>query len=85
MLAERLGFDVEYEVSASGVVNISGVRGGGGLTPLIMASPPVDTVAVDTLAVDSLAAVPDTGVVDTLALGDPDGVLRRRSWRPTRR
>lgn len=57
ILATPLDFDVGYEVEASGVVNVNGMPGGGGVDTLLVASPPPDT-----LPADSAAAV-DTGLV----------------------
>lgn len=58
--------DAEYEVTVTGVVNISGLTGGGGSAVLIRASPPPDTTGVDSMAVDTLTV--DTLRVDTLSV-----------------
>ena len=72
-LSGPLEYEVEYEVQVSGVVNINGVSGGGGATPLLWELPPVDTLPADSLAVDT-SAVLDTGAaVDTFAFGGRRG------------
>lgn len=64
--------DAAYAVTVGGVMNISGLQGGGGEAQVLYEAPPVDTtlavdsLAVDTLGVDSLDV--DTLDVDTLGV-----------------
>ncbi|MDH3270076.1 MAG: Ig-like domain-containing protein [Gemmatimonadota bacterium] len=85
LLSEALLYDVEYEVQVSGVVNIAGLGGGGGVASLVLEAPPADTMvvdttaapdsaAIDTLAVPDSAVLPDTGVAGP---GPPGGDARR--------
>jgi hypothetical protein len=81
LLDSPLDPGVEYQVEASGVVNIFGLGGGGGTAAFSL---PVDSVPLsDTVQVDTLA-LPDTGRLDTLALPDTGQVdtLTRREPRP---
>ena len=65
-----LELDVEYEISASGVVNMNGLPGGSGTATLVREAAPVDTTATrdaaqaDTLGVDTMRI--DTVSVDTM-------------------
>jgi hypothetical protein len=63
-LAEPLTPEIEYEVGVAGVVNITGVPGGGGVTPVVLELPSPDSTTADSLAVPDTAVV-DTAVVDT--------------------
>ena len=65
-LAEPLTPEIEYEVGVAGVVNITGVPGGGGVTPVVL-EPSPDSTTADSLAVPD-TTVPDTAVVDTAAV-----------------
>lgn len=66
LLSSPLQPDVEYEVRVAEAVNIAGLGGGGGVTPLVL--PPPDTVRVDTVRVDTVTA--DTARADTAAVLD---------------
>lgn len=61
LVSEPLTYDVEHEVRVSGVVNINGLTGGGGVAPLVLETPAVDTTSVDSLAAPDTGVVPDTG------------------------
>ena len=72
LLADTLGTDVPYVVTVSGVTNISGMVGGGGVDTLLYAlPPPPDTIGA---VGDTTGAQPDTAGVQ------PDTTLipRRR-------
>ena len=76
-LDRALERDVEHQLDVSGVRNIFGLADGGGVTTVMIASPPPDTTAVDTLA------VPDTGVVSSRSSAGrlaphPEELFRRR-------
>jgi Bacterial Ig-like domain len=71
-LTGPLQYEVEYEIQVAGVVNINGLREGGGATVFVWELPPPDTVAMDSLGLDSLGL--DTLAVDTLAI---DTLARR--------
>jgi len=66
-LSGPLEYEVDYEVEVSGVVNINGMPGGGGVAPLFWELPPVDTTTVDSLGLDTLGV--DTLGLDTLEAG----------------
>lgn len=68
-LADSLVVNQPYRLAVVDVVNVNGVGGGGGESPVVR-EPPPDTASADTLAADSLA-VPDTAVGDT-AVVPPD-------------
>jgi hypothetical protein len=64
-----LPYDVPFEVSVDGVVNIYGLTGGGGSAELVRPSPPPDTASADSSAIDldALDSIGvDTGAVDPL-------------------
>jgi len=65
-LETPLEYDVEYEVQIAEVVNINGLVGGGGVTPLLLEAPAIDSIVVDTLTADTLGV--DTMTVDTLGV-----------------
>jgi hypothetical protein len=77
LLSTPLTFDVAYEVEASGVVNVNGLPGGGGVDTLLVPSPPADTLSIDTLSVDTATLVDTAAVVDTGTARPPERAPRR--------